>query len=210
MGHNQDNQDMARLLALAAIVVVLVTCTSGQISFGTGGKELRKVVKEEKVVRVNFAYDERRKTKPIAEGVSLAEILKDEQNLPPKVSSRFAFGGSASLGKVGQGCSTPSGQQGSCNYITAGQCRPVLETILKRGIDRAMLNYLIKAISFPCGFEDFDFTLCCADPTFSTATESTTSTTTTTTITASTTTTSSTSTTTTAATTTSTTTTTAV
>ena len=119
--HNQDNQDMARLLALAAIVVVLVTCTSGQISFGTGGKELRKVVKEEKVVRVNFASDERRKKKPIAEGVSLAELLKDEQNLPPKVSSRFAFGGSASLGKVGQGCSTPSGQQGSCNYITAGQ-----------------------------------------------------------------------------------------
>merc|ERR1712038_635915 len=164
--------------ALAAIVVVLVTCTSGQISFGTGGKELRKGVKEEKVVRVNFASDERRKTKPIAEGVSLAELLKDEQNLPPKVSSRFAFGGSASLGKVGQGCSTPSGQQGSCNYITAGQCRPVLETILKRGIDRAMLNYLIKAISFPCGFEDFDFTLCCADPNISTTTESTTATTT--------------------------------
>merc|ERR1719446_702268 len=80
-----------------------------------------------------------------------------------------------------QGCSTPSGQAGSCNYITAGQCRPVLETILKRGIDRAMLNYLIKAISFPCGFEDFDFTLCCADPSISSATESTTTTTTTTT-----------------------------
>merc|ERR1719429_53196 len=170
---------MARLLALAAIVVVLVTCTSGQISFVTG-KELRKVVKEEKVVRVNFASDERRKKKPIAEGVSLAELLNDEQNLPPKVSSRFAFGGSTSLGKVGQGCSTPSGQQGSCNYITAGQRRPVLETILKRGIDRAMLNYLIKAISFPCGFEDFDFTLCCAGPSTSTATEPTTNTTTTT------------------------------
>merc|ERR1711936_636731 len=187
--------DMARLLALAALVVVLVTCTSGQISFGNG-KELRKVVKGEKVVRVNFASDERRKTKPIAEGVSLAELLKDEQNLPSKVSSRFAFGGAASLGKVGQGCSTPSGQQGSCNYITAGQCRPVLETILKRGIDRAMLNYLIKAISFPCGFEDFDFTLCCADPNISTTTESTTATTTTTTTTTSTTTTYSTSTTT--------------
>merc|ERR1719229_1393597 len=186
---------MARLLALAALVVVFVTCTSGQISFGTG-KELRKVVKEEKVVRVNFASDERRKKKPIAEEVSLAELLKDEQNLPPNVSSRFAFGGSASLGKVGQVCSTPSGQQGSCNYITAGQCRPVLETILKRGIDRAMLNYLIKAISFPCGFEDFDFTLCCADPNISTTTESTTSTTTTTTTTTSTTTTSGTSTTT--------------
>merc|ERR1711910_221061 len=142
-----------------------------------------------KLQTVNFASNERKKENPTgSDRVSLADLLEGEHQLPPRVSSRFAFGGSA-LGKVGQGCSTPSGQAGSCNYITAGQCRPVLETILKRGIDRAMLNYLIKAISFPCGFEDFDFTLCCADPTFSTTTESTTSKTTTTTTTTSTTTT---------------------
>merc|ERR1712186_318214 len=182
---------MARSLPLLALLVT-VTGVAGQISFG-GGKEVKRqemVVKEEKVVKVllskpklqtvNFASNERKKKNPTgSDRVSLADLLEGEHQLPPRVSSRFAFGGSA-LGKVGQGCSTPSGQAGSCNYITAGQCRPVLETILKRGIDRAMLNYLIKAISFPCGFEDFDFTLCCADPTFSTATESTISTTTTT------------------------------
>merc|ERR1711936_1414117 len=182
-----------------------------------GGREVKrqeKVVKEEKVVKVlsskpkvqtvNFAFNERKKKKPAgSEGrVSLVELLEGEQQLPASVSSRFAFGGSAAVGKVGQGCTTPSGQVGSCNYITAGQCRPVLETILKRGIDRAMLNYLIKAISFPCGFEDFDFTLCCADPSTSTATESTTTTTTTTTNASTTTTTSRTSTTTTTTTTT--------
>merc|ERR1712110_787962 len=201
---------MARSLPLLALLVT-VTGVAGQISFG-GGKEVKRqemVVKEEKVVKVvkvllskpklqtvNFASNERKKKNPTgSDRVSLADLLEGERQLPPRVSSRFAFGGSA-LGKVGLGCSTPSGQAGSCNYITAGQCRPVLETILKRGIDRAMLNYLIKAISFPCGFEDFDFTLCCADPTFSTATESTTSATTTTTITASTTTTTTTTTTT--------------
>merc|ERR1712130_808397 len=211
--------DMARSLPLLALLVI-VTSTAGQISFG-GGREVKrqeKVVKEEKVVKVlsanpkvqtvNFASNERKKKKPDGSGarVSLAELLEGEQQLPPRVSSRFAFGGSAAVGKVGQGCTTPSGQAGSCNYITAGQCRPVLETILKRGIDRAMLNYLIKAISFPCGFEDFDFTLCCANPSTSTVTESTTTTTTTTA--GTTTTTSSTSTTTTTTTTTSTTTTT--
>merc|ERR1711963_979114 len=189
---------MARSFHLLAFLVI-VTSTAGQISFG-GGSEVRrqeKVVKEEKVIKVlstkpqlqtvNFASNERKKKKPAGSGgrVSLAELLEGEQQLPPRVSSRFAFGGSAAVGKVGQGCTTPSGQVGSCNYITASQCRPVLETILKRGIDRAMLNYLIKAISFPCGFEDFDFTLCCAGPSTSTATESTTSTTTTTTTTTS-------------------------
>merc|ERR1711936_100110 len=183
---------MARSLPLLALLVT-VNGVAGQISFG-GGKEVKRqemVVKEEKVVKVllskpklqtvNFASNERKKENPTgSDRVSLADLLEGEHQLPPRVSSRFAFGGSA-LGKVGQGCNTPSGQAGSCNYITAGQCRPVLETILKRGIDRAMLNYLIKAISFPCGFEDFDFTLCCANPSSSTATESTTTTTTTTT-----------------------------
>merc|ERR1712226_1392669 len=183
---------MARSLPLLALLVT-VTGVAGQISFG-GGKEVKRqemVVKEEKVVKVllsepklqtvNFASNERKKKNPTgSDRVSLADLLEGEHQLPPRVSSRFAFGGSA-LGKVGQGCSTPSGQAGSCNYITAGQCRPVLETILKRGIDRAMLNYLIKAISFPCGFEGFDFTLCCAHPTSSTATEPTTTNTTTTT-----------------------------
>merc|ERR1711936_1148217 len=183
---------MARSLPLLALLVT-VTGVAGQISFG-GGKEVKRqemVVKEEKVVKVllskpklqtvNFASNERKMENPTgSDRVSLADLLEGEHQLPPRVSSRFAFGGSA-LGKVGQGCSTPSGQAGSRNYITAGQCRPVLETILKRGIDRAMLNYLIKAISFPCGFEDFDFTLCCADPNTSTTTESTTATTGTTT-----------------------------
>merc|ERR1712226_935666 len=191
---------MARSLPLLALLVT-VTGVAGQISFG-GGKEVKRqemVVKEEKVVKVllskpklqtvNFASNERKKKNPTgSDRVSLADLLEGEHQLPPRVSSRFAFGGSA-LGKVGQGCSTPSGQAGSCNYITAGQCRPVLETILKRGIDRAMLNYLIKALGFPCGFEDFDFTLCCADPNTSTTTESTTATTGTTTTTSTTTTT---------------------
>merc|ERR1711874_331673 len=116
---------MARSLPLLALLVT-VTGVAGQISFG-GGKEVKRqemVVKEEKpkLQTVNFASNERKKENPTgSDRVSLADLLEGEHQLPPRVSSRFAFGGSA-LGKVGQGCSTPSGQAGSCNYITAGQC----------------------------------------------------------------------------------------
>merc|ERR1712061_668546 len=109
---------MARSLPLLALLVT-VTGVAGQISFG-GGKEVKRqemVVKEEKVVKVllskpklqtvNFASNERKKKNPTgSDRVSLADLLEGEHQLPPRVSSRFAFGGSA-LGRLARGAQLP-------------------------------------------------------------------------------------------------------
>merc|ERR1719410_1694402 len=58
----------------------------------------------------------------------------------------------------GSQCTTPAGEAGSCQYILASQCQPVLS------VTQQVLFYIIQAIRSPCGFEGFDFTLCCADP----------------------------------------------
>merc|ERR1719150_2858944 len=64
----------------------------------------------------------------------------------------------------GSRCTTPAGEAGSCQYILASQCQPVLSVILQQGVTQQVLFYIIQAIRSPCGFEGFDFTLCCADP----------------------------------------------
>jgi len=114
---------------------------------------------------------------------SLKQFLSKEA--PPTITKRFNFG--PTRARRGQQCTTPIGEAGSCQYITSSQCSSVLEDILEKGIDNKLLSYLLQAIKRPCGFERFDFTLCCADQSSTSSTTSTTTTTTTTTTTSTTT-----------------------
>jgi len=88
---------------------------------------------------------------------SLKELLG--KDAPPTVGTRI-FG----TRRQGDQCRTPLGEAGTCQYIFAQQCSPILGIILQNGINAQVLAYLFQAIQSPCGFEGFDFTLCCADP----------------------------------------------
>ncbi len=90
----------------------------------------------------------------------------------------------------GQFCTDPLGRAGSCQYIFDRECRGVLRVIRNFGLTTPVRNFLLQAIESPCGFEDFDYTLCCASrrrpprptrptsrPTFGTTTRRTTTTT---------------------------------
>merc|ERR1712079_449026 len=61
------------------------------------------------------------------------------------------------------GCTDPRGKPGTCSYIFDLQCGRVLTAIQRLGLTRSVINFLLKAIESPCGFEKFDFTLCCED-----------------------------------------------
>merc|ERR1719297_70299 len=88
---------------------------------------------------------------------SLKELLG--KDAPPTVGTRI-FG----TRRQGDQCRTPLGEAGTCQYIFAQQYSPILGIILQNGINAQVLAYLFQAIQSPCGFEGFDFTLCCADP----------------------------------------------
>ena len=90
-------------------------------------------------------------------GVSLQELLGDDA--PTVTSTRFGLGPR----RQGAQCRTPLGEAGSCQYIFSRQCGSVLSAILQSGISPQILSYLFQAIRSPCGFQGFDFTLCCAD-----------------------------------------------
>ena len=65
------------------------------------------------------------------EDISLNDILQLETPAP-ELSARFGFGSVSS--RIGESCVTPLGEQGSCQFIVADQCRPVLNRILKYGV----------------------------------------------------------------------------
>merc|ERR1712227_374546 len=110
------------------------------------------------------------------EDFSLNDILQLETPAP-ELSARFGFGSVSS--RIGESCVTPLGEQGSCQFIVADQCRPVLNRILKYGVTQSLLKYLLAAIKSPCGFEKNDLSLCCAEKITTTSTTTTTTTTTT-------------------------------
>merc|ERR1712064_98458 len=99
------------------------------------------------------------------------------QTPAPELSARFGFGSVSS--RIGESCVTPLGEQGSCQFIVADQCRPVLNRIIKYGVTQSLLKYLLAAIKSPCGFEQNDLSLCCAEKAITTSTTTTTITTTT-------------------------------
>jgi len=124
--------------------------------------------------RISFSSNSKTEEKV----VSLKDILKMET--PARLTTRFGFGSKA-VPKSGQSCQTPLREQGSCQFIVHNDCRPVLNAIIKYGVTKSLLRYLLAAIKSPCGFEAGDLTLCCATPhSLETTTVSTTTTTTTT------------------------------
>jgi len=95
---------------------------------------------------------------PQSKKTSLKELLG--KDAPPTVNTRFGFG----VRRQGDQCRTPLGEAGTCQYIFSRQCGSILGIILQNGVNAQVLAYLFQAIQSPCGFEGFDFTLCCADP----------------------------------------------
>merc|ERR1711971_1176940 len=91
---------------------------------------------------------------------TLATVLKS-QGVSPAVDVNIR--GTVGTRRVGDQCTTPQRTAGSCQYIFARQCRPVLTAILTQGVTQQLISYLIQAIRSPCGFLGFDFTLCCED-----------------------------------------------
>ena len=107
--------------------------------------------------RISFSSNSKTEEKV----VSLKDILK--LKTPPRLTTRFGFG-SSTIPKSGQSCQTPLREPGTCQFIVHSDCRPVLSAILKHGVTKSLLRYLLAAIKSPCGFEDGDLTLCCASP----------------------------------------------
>jgi len=63
--------------------------------------------------------------------------------------------------RAGQSCIDPRGIQGTCNYLFESQCSNVLRAIRILGMTPEVGRFLQQAIRSPCGFEQFDYTLCC-------------------------------------------------
>merc|ERR1712012_652445 len=91
---------------------------------------------------------------------TLATVLKS-QGVTPAVDVNIR--GTLGTRRLGDRCTTPQRTAGTCQYIFAQQCRPVLTAILTRGVTSQIISYLVQAIRSPCGFLGFDFTLCCED-----------------------------------------------
>ena len=64
--------------------------------------------------------------------------------------------------RIGQTCTDPRGKQGTCNFIFEPQCSNVLRALKILGPTNEVLRFLQDAIRTPCGFEQFDYSLCCA------------------------------------------------
>merc|ERR1712179_901025 len=141
---------MMKVLKAVIVICLLVSQVSGQINFG-GGKS--KPNKRPSSGSVSFGGGQSQSKK-----TSLKELLG--KDAPPTVNTRFGFG----TRRQGEQCRTPLGEAGTCQFIFASQCSSILGVILQQGINAQVLAYLFQAIRSPCGFEGFDFFLCCADP----------------------------------------------
>merc|ERR1712198_818012 len=114
---------------------------------------------------IQFSSNDPQSAKEVVQGLqskrqTLATVLKS-QGVSPAVEVNIR--GTLRITRVGEGCTTPQRTAGSCQYIFARQCRPVLTAILTQGVTQQLISYLIQAIRSPCGFLGFDFTLCCED-----------------------------------------------
>merc|ERR1712130_796712 len=114
---------------------------------------------------IQFSSNDPQSAKEVVQGLqskrqTLATVLKS-QGVSPAVEVNIR--GTLGTRRVGDQCTTPQRTAGSCQYIFARQCRPVLTAILTQEVTQQLISYLIQAIRSPCGFLGFDFTLCCED-----------------------------------------------
>merc|ERR1712172_345422 len=158
------------------LLVFIFSTISGQINFGGGGSGSRKPSSSSGDLKpsssssssggasIQFENDQQ-SPKEVVQGLqskrqTLATVLKS-QGVSPAVDVNIR--GSLGTRRLGAQCTTPQRTAGSCQYIFASQCRPVLTAILTQGVTQQLISYLIQAIRSPCGFLGFDFTLCCED-----------------------------------------------
>jgi len=124
-----------------------------QINFGSGSNSDRNP-SFSSTNSVQFAENQ-----PQDKKVSLKALLG--KDAPPTITKRINFG--IGTRRQGDQCRTPLGEAGTCQYIFSSQCSSILGIILQNGVNAQVLAYLFQAIQSPCGFEGFDFTLCCKD-----------------------------------------------
>jgi len=151
------------------VLSLLLTQVGAQINFGGGGRRpSSSPAQSSRPTSIEFTPSSSSSSsssspKDVVSGLqsqreTLASVLRT-RGVKPQVGVR----GSVGTRRVGERCGTPQGSQGTCQYIFASQCRPILTAILTQGVTTQILDYLVKAIRAPCGFASFDFTLCCQD-----------------------------------------------
>merc|ERR1712165_408625 len=162
----------------ALLLLVLVSTASAQINFGGGSSNSRtpsssggqrpsssgSSSRPSPGSSIQFA-NRNPSAKEVAQGLqskrqTLATVLKS-QGVTPAVDVNIR--GTLGTRRLGDRCTTPQRTAGTCQYIFAQQCRPVLTAILTQGVTSQIISYLVQAIRSPCGFLGFDFTLCCED-----------------------------------------------
>merc|ERR1711971_1363585 len=169
------------VLVISAIFVLLPLLTQSQVFFGNEGSRRPSSDFFFQNTETNNNKDSQKND------VSLRNILGlegEQQN----IVGRFGI-----TARKGQSCTDPRGIQGTCNYIFDSPCSNILRAIRTLGVTQELIDFLLKAIKAPCGFEQFDYTLCCVEtgnqgtqtttkspPTTSTTTTTTTTTSTTT------------------------------
>merc|ERR1712004_163298 len=160
------------------LLLVLVATASAQINFGGGSSNSRtpsssggqrpssigSSSRPSSGSSIQFA-NKNPSAKEVAQGLqskrqTLATVLKS-QGVTPAVDVNIR--GTLGTRRLGDRCTTPQRTAGTCQYIFARQCRPVLTAILTQGVTSQIISYLVQAIRSPCGFLGFDFTLCCED-----------------------------------------------
>jgi len=92
---------------------------------------------------------------------NLRDFLSSENVKTPTVTDTslrfFGTGGS----KHGSQCTDSCGNSGKCSYIADSQCQPVLQNLFDSRTRAETIQYILAGIRSPCGFEGFDFTVCC-------------------------------------------------
>merc|ERR1711935_134411 len=139
------------VLVISVIFVILPLLTQSQVFFGNEGS--RRPSSD-----FSFPNTETNNNKGSQKNdVSLRNILGlegEEQN----IVGRFGI-----TARKGQSCTDPRGIQGTCNYIFDSPCSNILRAIRTLGVTQELIDFLLKAIKTPCGFEQFDYTLCCVE-----------------------------------------------
>merc|ERR1712165_435067 len=156
------------------LLLFLFSTISGQINFGgsrtpstsTGSQKPSSPSGSRPSSGSSIQFSsEAQSAKEVVQGLqskrqTLATVLKS-QGVTPAVDVNIR--GTLGTRRLGDQCTTPQRTAGTCQYIFARQCRPVLTAILTQGVTQQLISYLIQAIRSPCGFLGFDFTLCCED-----------------------------------------------
>jgi len=137
-------------VTLVALHCCHASRTKRQIGFGSDDEdEFRKAILEddESPPEVNFNNE------------NLQDFLRENGEARDVPSTRTSFNFPKSV--YGKACRTPFGSRGTCSYINDDDCRPIKRYLYIPRYRRAVINYILRAMRPPCGFDRGDFTMCC-------------------------------------------------